>query len=108
MCPGRWQWVVTAGAVCGQPRPTVSAKLPVRFNLAAAVEALLDELVKLRVELQEGGLPPALFGLLLWRFAVHGVPSVSHWNDLNPRTPAERGRLVHRRSAGQCYRPGTV
>jgi hypothetical protein len=57
MCPGRWQWVVTAGAVRGQPCPTVRAELPVRFNLAVAVEALLDELVKLFMELQEDGLP---------------------------------------------------
>jgi hypothetical protein len=29
----------------------VGAELPVRFNLAAAIEALLDELVKLLLEL---------------------------------------------------------
>jgi hypothetical protein len=89
MCPGRWQRAVTAGAVRGQPCPTVRAELPVRCNLAVAVEALLDELVKLLMELQEGGLPPALVGLLRLCFAVHCVPSVSHWNDLTPRTPAE-------------------
>jgi hypothetical protein len=57
MNPGRWQWVVTAWAVCGQTCPTVSAELPVRCNLAVAIEALLDELVKLLMELQECGLP---------------------------------------------------
>jgi hypothetical protein len=49
----------------------------------------LDELVKLLMELQEGSLPPALVGLWWWCFVVHGIPSVSPWNDLNPRTPAQ-------------------
>jgi len=73
----------------GQSCPAVSAELPVRFNLAVAIEALLDELVKLLMELQECGLPPALVGLLLWCFVVHYIPSVSHWNDLNPRAPVQ-------------------
>jgi hypothetical protein len=51
MRTGRWQRVVTAWAVRGQPYPAVGAELPVRFNLAAAIEALLDELVKRLLEL---------------------------------------------------------
>jgi hypothetical protein len=74
--------------VRGQACPAVSAELPVRRNLALAIEALLDELVKLVMELQQCGLPPALVGQLLWCFVVHCVPSVSRWNECNPRTPA--------------------
>ena len=47
----RWQRVAAAWAVRGQPYPAVGAELPVRFNLAVAIEALLDELVKLLLEL---------------------------------------------------------
>jgi hypothetical protein len=36
-----------------QPYPAVGAELPVLFDLAAAIEALLHELVKLLMELQE-------------------------------------------------------
>ena len=53
MRTGRWQRVAAAWAVRGQPCPAVGAELPVRFDLAAAIEALLDELVKLLMELQE-------------------------------------------------------
>jgi len=75
MRTGRWQWVAAAWAVCGQPGPTVGAELPVRFDLAAAIEALVEELVKFLLELQECGLLPAFLGLFLF---VHGVPSVFH------------------------------
>ena len=78
MCTGRWQRVAAAWAVRGQPCPAVGAELPVRFDLAAAIEALLVELVKRLLELQECGLLPALLGLLLVLLVVHGVPSVSH------------------------------
>jgi hypothetical protein len=54
-----------------------------RFDLAAAIEALLDEVVKLLLELQECGLPPALLGLWLVLLFVHGIPFVSHY------TPAD-------------------
>jgi len=53
MCTGGWQWVAAAWTVRGQPYPAVSTELPVRFDLAAAIAALLDELVKLLMELQE-------------------------------------------------------
>jgi len=53
MRTGRWQRVAAAWAVRGQPYPAVGAQLPVRFDLAVAIEALLDELVKLLMELQE-------------------------------------------------------
>jgi hypothetical protein len=75
----RGQWVAAAGAMRGQPCPAVGAELPVRGDLAAAIEALVDELVKLLLELQDGGLLPALLGLVRLVLFVHGVPSVSHW-----------------------------
>ena len=78
MRTGRGQRVAAAWAVCGQPCPAVGAELPVRFDLAAAIAALLVELVKRLLELQECGLLPALLGLLLVLLVVHGVPSVSH------------------------------
>ena len=53
MCTGGWQWVAAAWTVRGQPYPAVSAELPMRFDLATAIAALLDELVKLLMELQE-------------------------------------------------------
>jgi len=56
----------------------VGAELPVAFDLTAAITALLHELVKLLMELQERGLPPALLGRWLVLLVVHGVPSVSH------------------------------
>ena len=78
MRTGRGQRVAAAWAVRGQPCPAVGAELPVRCNLAAAIEALLAELVKRLLELQECGLYPPLLGLLLVLLVVHGVPSVSH------------------------------
>src|SRR5438132_13131157 len=78
MRTGRWQRVAAAWAVRGQPCPAVGAELPVRCDLAAALAALLVELVKRLLELQECGLLPALLGLLLVLLVVHGVPSVSH------------------------------
>jgi hypothetical protein len=65
-----WQRVITAWAARGQPYPAVGAELPVRFNLAAAIAAFLEELVKLLPEFQDGGLYPALLGLLLF-LVVH-------------------------------------
>ena len=80
MRTGRGQRVAAAWAVRGQPCSAVGAELPVRFDLAAAIEALLDELVKLLLELQKCGLLPAFLGLLLLLLFVHGVPSVFHTN----------------------------
>jgi hypothetical protein len=74
----RGQRVAAAWAVRGQPYPAVGAELPVSFDLTAAITALLHELVKLLMELQERGLPPALLGRWLVLLVVHGVPSVSH------------------------------
>src|SRR2546428_9244572 len=74
----RGQRVAAAWAVRGQPYPAVGAELPVAFDLTAAITALLHELVKLLLELQECGLPPALLGLWLLLLVVHGVPFVSH------------------------------
>jgi len=39
-----------AWAARGQPYPAVGTELPVRFNLAAAIAAFLEELVKLLPE----------------------------------------------------------
>jgi hypothetical protein len=50
MRTGWGQRVAAAWAVCSQPYPAVGAELPVRFDLAAAIEALLDELVKFFME----------------------------------------------------------
>src|SRR4051794_12833012 len=86
MRTGRGQRVAAAWAVRGQPCPAVGAELPVRGDLAAAIAALVDELVKLLLELQECGLPPALLGLLLLLLVVHGVPSSSYG------TPADSSR----------------
>ena len=74
----RGQRVAAAWAVRGQPYPAVGAELPVAFDLTAAITALLHELVKLLLELQKRGLPPALLGWWLVVLVVHGVPSVSH------------------------------
>ena len=54
MCTGRWQRVITAWTVRGQAYPAVGAELPVRFNLAAAIAAFLEKLVKLLLELEHG------------------------------------------------------
>ena len=79
MRTGRGQRVAAAWAVRGQPYPAVGAELPVRGDLVAAIAAILEELVELLLELQEGGRLPALLRLLLLLLFVHGVPSVSHW-----------------------------
>jgi hypothetical protein len=63
MRSGRGQRIAAAWAVCGQPCPAVGAELPVRFNLAAAIAALVDQVAKLFLELQECGLLPARLGL---------------------------------------------
>jgi hypothetical protein len=78
MRPGRGQGVAAAWAVRGQPCPAVGTELPVRFDLAAAIAALVDKLVKRLLELQECGLLSALLGLVLVLLFVHGVPSVFH------------------------------
>ena len=53
MRTGRWQRIAAAWAVRSQPYPAVGAELPVRSDLAVAIETLLDELVKFFLELQE-------------------------------------------------------
>src|SRR5437764_8276163 len=74
----RGQRVAAAWAVRGQPYPAVGAELPVAFDLTAAITALLHELVKLLLELQECGLPPALLGRWLVVLVVHSIPFVAH------------------------------
>src|SRR4051794_2974805 len=78
MRPERGQRVAAAWAMRGQPYPAVGAELPVACDLTAAITALLHELVKRLLELQERGLPPALLGRWLVLRVVHGVPSVAH------------------------------
>jgi hypothetical protein len=53
MRTGRRQRIAAAWAVRRQPYPAVGTDLPVRFDLTLALVALLDELVKLLLELQE-------------------------------------------------------
>jgi hypothetical protein len=78
MCTGRGQRVAATGAVRGQPCSAMGAELPVRFDLVAAIAALVDEVVELLLELQECGLRPALLGLWLVLLFVHCIPFVSH------------------------------
>jgi hypothetical protein len=51
MRTGRGQGVAAAWAVRGQPYPAMGAELPVCFDLAAAIAALVDKLAKLFLEL---------------------------------------------------------
>jgi hypothetical protein len=53
MRTGWRQRIAAAWAVRRQPYPTVGTDLPVRFDLALALVALLEELVKFLLELQE-------------------------------------------------------
>jgi hypothetical protein len=63
-----------------QPYPAVGTELPLRFNLVAALEALLEELVKFFMELQECGLHLALLRLLTLLRVVHCLPFVSPYD----------------------------
>ena len=63
MRPERGQRVVAARAVRGQPYPAVRAELPMHVDLAAALAALVNQVVKFLLELQECGLFPALLRL---------------------------------------------
>ena len=78
MRPERGQRVAAAWAVRGQPYPAVGTDLPVRFDLTLARLALLHELVKLLMELENGGVQSTFLAWLLLVLSVHGVPSVSH------------------------------
>jgi hypothetical protein len=49
----RWERVAAAGAVRRHPCPAVGADLPVQGDVALALVALVDELVKRLLELQE-------------------------------------------------------
>ena len=49
----RWERGTAAGAVRRQPCPAVGADLPVQGDFALALVALVDELVKRLLELQE-------------------------------------------------------
>jgi hypothetical protein len=89
MRPGRGQRMATAWAVRGQPCPAMGTELPVRVDLAAAIAALVDQVAKLFLELQECGLLSARLGLGLLERFVHGVPSVF------PRRGARVSRLIY-------------
>ena len=86
-CPAR--------AVRGQPDPAVGTDLPVRCELALACLALVDELVKRLMELQDCGLLSTFLAWLLWLLIVHGVPSVSHAPPADSSRPCAR-RAAHR------------
>jgi len=88
MRTGRGQGVAAAWALRAQPCPAVGAELPVRGDLAAAIAALVNELVKRLLALQEGRRLPALLGLVRLVLCVHGVPSVSHWPPVDRRLRA--------------------
>jgi hypothetical protein len=75
MRTGWGQRVAAAGAVRRQPYPAMGAELPVRVDLAAAIAALVDQVAKFFLELQECGYLPALLRRWLLLF-VHSVPSV--------------------------------
>ena len=53
MRTGWRQRIAATWAVRRQPDPAVGTDLPVRFDLALALLALLEELVKFLMELQE-------------------------------------------------------
>jgi hypothetical protein len=84
--------VAAAGAVRRQPDPAVGADLPVRFDLALALLALVEELMKFLLALQECGLHLALLRLLPLLLVVHGLPPLS--------TPP-RPRLGHHEDPGK-------
>jgi len=77
MRTSRWQGVATAWALRSQPYPAVRAELPVRFDLTAAIAALLDELLQLLMPLQECCFHLALLWLLTLFLVVHLLPPVS-------------------------------
>jgi hypothetical protein len=56
----------------------VDTDLPVQFDLALALLALVKELVKLFMDLQECGLFPVLLRLLPLLLVVHCLPLVSY------------------------------
>ncbi len=80
MRTGRRQRIAAARAVRRQPYPAVGTDLPVRFDLTLALVALLDELVKLLLELQECGCQPDLLGLLMVFLVVHGVSFLAYYS----------------------------
>src|SRR5437588_10013826 len=104
MRTGRGQRVAAAWAVRGQPCPAVGTELPMRGDLAAAIVALLEKLVKLLLELQECGLPPALLGLWLVLLVVHGGPSLSYC----PPADTAASALVASSKASTCARIGSA
>jgi hypothetical protein len=73
-----WERIAAAGAVRRQSFSAVGADLPVRFDLALALLALLEELMKFLLALQDGGLHLALLRLLPLFFVVHCQPPASH------------------------------
>ena len=74
MRTGRRQRIAAARAVRGQPDPAVGTDLPVRFDLTLARLALVHELVKRLMELENGGVQSIFLAWLLLVLLVHGVP----------------------------------
>jgi hypothetical protein len=99
MRPKRGQRIAAAWALRGQPYPAMGAELPMRVDLAAAIPALVHEVVKLRMEFQECGLHAALLALVLAVLSVHGVLSLSHG------IPADRSRRARVSAPRLTLRP---
>jgi hypothetical protein len=59
MRTGRGQRVAAAWAVRGQPYPAVGAELPMRCDLAAAIAALLDKMMRLLLDSRVVDVPMA-------------------------------------------------
>ena len=55
MRAGWWQWIAATWAMRSQPCAAVGTELPVRFDLELAIVTLLDELLKLLMQLQKCG-----------------------------------------------------
>jgi hypothetical protein len=72
-----WERIAAAGAVRRQSFSAVGADLPVWYDLALALLALVEELVKFLLELPDGGLHLALRRLLPLLLVVHCLPPVS-------------------------------
>ena len=90
---GRRQRIHRSPGQCVANRTRSGHRLASAVRLALARLALVHELVKRLLELQDCGLLSTFLAWLLWLLIVHGVPSVSH----DPlRTAADRAHAVQR------------
>jgi len=77
MRTGWRQRVTAAWTVRRHPYPAMGTELPVRFDLATAIETLFEELVKLLMELEERRRHPAPLRQLF--LVVHCGPFVASY-----------------------------